>query len=120
MHARTPRIWFALPLMVVLAAPAVARADRTPTPSDIKEATPPVPPPAAPAATPAPAVAKSEPAKPAAPADAAPAKKTEPQASGGMCSVGAPAGGWELLALAGLGLRAGRRRRGAPGVRADR
>jgi hypothetical protein len=111
MHAHTPRVRFALPLMLVLAAPAVARADRTPTPSDIKEARPPVPPPTPPVATPVPAAPTPAKEVTPTPAPVKEAAKQEPQASGGMCRVGAPAAGWELLVLAGLGLRARRRRR---------
>lgn len=119
----TPRVCFALSLALGLIAPAIAHADRAPNPVDVK-ATPPVPPPAPPTSEPA----KVEPAKvetkteakvetkteakveaktdaKAADAKAADAKKE----SGGMCRVGAPAGGWELLALLGLGLA--RRRR---------
>jgi MYXO-CTERM domain-containing protein len=105
------RACFAVSLTLALLAPALALADRAPNPEAIKQ-DPPIPPPT-PAADPAPAVeAKVETRANDAKVEAkveTKASDAKPAQSGGMCQVGAPAGGWGLLALLGLGLA--RRRR---------
>ncbi len=123
MHPRSQPALVALSLSLGFAVPAIASADRAPNPKPLEEKRiEEVKPPPSPDA---PAKADTPPANPMDPladkpeaktetkietktaAPAADAKKTE---SGGMCRAGAPSGGWELLVLAALGLRARRRR----------
>lgn len=110
MHTRTSRACLALSLGLVFLAPAIARADRTPSPTQIEAVPPPAPPVADPAKVEAKAEVKTE-TKVETKTDAKTETKKEPaKAEGGMCRVGATSGGWQLMVLALLGLRARRRR----------
>lgn len=106
MHTRTSRACLALSLGLVVITPAIARADRTPSPSQIEAAPPPAPPVADPAKVEVKTDTKVE-TKTEAKTEA---NKAPVKAEGGMCRVGATSGGWELMVLALLGLRARRRR----------
>ena len=120
MHPRTQPALVALSLGLSFAVPAIARADRAPNPKQIEETRkeevkPPSPDAPAKAAAPPPnpmdplaAATKTE-AKTET-KTAAPASDTKKTEAGGMCRAGAPTGGWELLILMALGLRARRRR----------
>lgn len=101
MHTRTPRALVVLSLGVALIAPAIAHADRAPTPVQADAPPPPLPP-KPPDVGPVKVVAEPDAKSESPPVDAKNEAKKE---SGGTCSVGAPAGGWPLLALALLGLR---------------
>ena len=117
MHPRSQPALVALSLSLAFAVPAVAHADRAPNPKQIEEVR------KEEVKSPSPDAAPTPPPNPADPLAAKPetkvetrvetktdaAKDAEKTESGGMCRVGAPAGGWELLVLAGLGLRARRR-----------
>jgi len=121
MHRSTQPALVVLSLSLAFAVPAIALADRAPNPRAIEEKrieeVKPPPSPDAPAKADTPPLSPSDPLASAAKTEtktetktdaaAKDAKKTE---SGGMCRAGAPAGGWELLVLVALGLRARRRR----------